>query len=401
MIGNFKYYLYKFIRGCVHLCANIFCSFLPMNNEILLESYPDLACNTYPLFKYMLDKGLNNKIDITWMVSDPEKYINEYSSFPNVYFIKYDTKGIAKKIKRYIRRNRAKAIVATNRFVSKKFVGKKQLNIYIEHGSPIKDCKEQFLNFECDYIISQGPLFESAFVSQYGVNKSQIVNLGFPRNDEMFSSPANIINIYPDAHNFRKIIIWVPTFREHIDKKRVDVDSHFPLGIPILYSVGDVRQLNDKLSKNNILVIIKPHPAQDVSVLKNLNSSNIRLLYNDDLERFNVQTNELLAQTDAMIGDYSGIYFDYLLLDKPIGITLDDYEQYRAQKGMVYDDPLKVLVGEYIYTLDDLLCFADHVSDDVDTTIEQRKPIKQASNVYPYYGSTERVYNFIVEKLGI
>ena len=108
----------------------------------------------------------------------------------------------------------------------------------------------------------------------------------------------------------------------------------------------------------------------------------------------------MLAQTDAMISDYSSIYWDYLLLNRPIGITLDDYEQYKTQFGFAFEHPIDVLIGEYIYNYDDLQSFIDHVSKNIDIMKKQRETIKQQAQVGPDYESTKRVYDFIIKKLG-
>ena len=390
-------------KNIIYALLNCMCSLLPMNNEILLESHPDLTCNTWPLFQLMLKVKLNERIRITWLVNNPKQHEQKYRYLKNVSFIEIEPKGLSKRLKKYIRCNRARCIITSNRIVPKSLVGKKQLNIYLDHGSPLKDCKDLYANsnFSCDYCISQGPLFTETLMDQYNLKKSQVVCLGLPRNDELFSNKKSINFLFDDIDSFNKTIIWVPTFREHMDKKRIDVDSHFPLGIPILYSKKDVVKLNEVLLKNRILLIIKPHPAQDISVLKDFNVSNIRFLYNSDLEKHNIQTNELLAQTDAMIGDYSSIYWDYLLLNRPIGITLDDYEQYKTQFGFAFDNPLEVLIGEYIYNFNDFLTFLDHVSNNIDVKRSQRERIKRQAQVEPDYESTKRVYDFIIKKLDV
>lgn len=388
-------------RSIVHKLLNFICAFLPMNNEIILESHPDLTCNTWPLFQFMLKKKLNENIRITWLVNKPEQYEKMYNDLLNISFIEIRPNGFIKRLKKYIRCNRARCIITSNRHVSKNVVGKEQVNIYLDHGSPLKDCKDIFesINFSCDYYISQGPLFTETIMEQYNLDKTQVVCLGLPRNDELFTNKNNKEFLYDDINDFNKIIIWVPTFREHKNKKRVDVDSHFPFGIPILYTENDLRLLNDYLLKRKVLLIIKPHPAQDLSVLKDFNNSNIRFLYNSDLEKYDIQTNELLAQTDAMISDYSSIYWDYLLLERPIGITLDDYEPYKEQFGFAFENPLDVLVGVYIYNIHDLISFIEQVVQNKDVKKTQRKVLLKKAQIEPINESTKRVYEFVVKKL--
>ena len=112
---------YSFIWRLIYCVGNFFCSLLPFHNEILLESHPDLTCNTWPLFQYMIKEKLNEKIKITWLVNKPEIYKEKYCDLKNVTFIEISPKGFFSRIKKYIRCNRAKCIIASNRFVSKNY----------------------------------------------------------------------------------------------------------------------------------------------------------------------------------------------------------------------------------------------------------------------------------------
>lgn len=386
------------IKINVFLCRinNFFCDFFPMRDEIILESYPDLACNTYELYRYMIEKEVHERHHIIWLVNEPEKY-KDYS-IENIEFIRFYPQNKRERRKLYIRCNRARMIITCNRHVMKRKVSKKQINVYIEHGSPLKEVKWVFTGFSCGYMIIQSSFFTESSLYLYGKGIESIVPLGFPRNDQLFREYDSINKIYKDVKKFTKILIWVPTFRKHFSHKRVDCDSNFPFGIPILYTKEDVARVNQFLIDRNMLIILKPHPAQDLAAISELECSNIRVLYNEWMLKYGVQTNELLAQTDAMIGDYSGIYYDYLLLDKPIGITLDDYEEYRNQAGMVFKNPLDILVGRYIYNVEDLMGFLREVYEGEDLLLEQRKKIKELTNVKPYNESTRRVFNFIDEK---
>ena len=106
--------------------------------------------------------------------------------------------------------------------------------------------------------------------------------------------------------------------------------------------------MNDVLKKHNILLVLKPHPAQDLSVIKTENLSNFVIFTNEDLNKNNISLYEFLGQTDALITDYSSVYYDYLLTDKPIAITTDDLEEYKKVFEFVYDNIYDVIKGEYI-----------------------------------------------------
>ena len=172
-----------------------------------------------------------------------------------------------------------------------------------------------------------------------------------------------------------------------------------PLGIPICYSEEDYFKLNRFLEEHNILLLLKPHPAQNIDMIVNTHCSNICILDNDELKKYNIQTNELLAQTDALITDYSSIYYDYLLLNKPIGITLDDYEQYKEEMGFVFANPLEVIKGSYIYNIDDLCDFITSIAMNQDEFREIRSHITKLIDKYHDCYSSNRVFEFIISKI--
>ena len=382
------------------LPLNLLCSFFPMRKEILLESHPDLSCNTFQLYRYMIQKGMNENYSITWMVCNPERYEHKEK---NVNFININPTGLLEKLKFYLRANRAAAIVTSNRHIGKMRTSKKQLNIYLDHGSHLKSMANQNGRkiVSCGYLLSQSKFFIKYNLQEYAVNEDQIFCAGLPRNDVFYEEMDSISRIIPDCNKFKKLIIWVPTFRQHMSGKRVDCDFSMPLGLPVLYNAAHVKELNEQLRKRNVLLVVKPHPAQNMQLIKDMKCSNIRFIVNDDLVAAGIQTNELLAQTDAMITDYSSIYYDYLLADKPIAITLDDYNEYESQKGFVFSDPLLILKGEYIYKIDDFITFVKNVADGKDVAKDERNVIKNLVHDYQDGNSSERVYQYIIEHLKV
>lgn len=378
---------------------NFLCGFLPMNDEIILESHPDMTCNSYALYEYMLKRGLNKKYKLTWLVRDTAKYADY--SVENVDFLAIAPKKLGERIKTYIRCNRAKVVLTCHTHVSTRCVSGKQLNIFMDHGSQLKSILVNGKRFplKCGYMNCQSPFFIPYNLAQYELNEDQVTALGLPRNDELFHNTGTIGRLIENIAEYDKAIFWAPTFRRHHGKERVDCDIDYPLGLPIFRSEQDAEKLNMVLARNNVLMIIKPHPSSDLSVIKEQKLSNIMFLYNGDLEAAGVQLNEILAQTDAMITDYSSIYYDYLLLDRPIGLTFDDYHEYAQQKGFVFDDPLEILKGEYLYDLEDLCGFAVQVAMGQDNAREERNRVKDLVHTYQDDRSSERMYNFIMEQL--
>ena len=86
---------------------------------------------------------------------------------------------------------------------------------------------------------------------------------------------------------------------------------------------------------------------------------------------------ELLAQTDALITDYSSVYFDYLLTDRPIALTIADKEEYFTHFTLAFPDYKEAVKGFYIETFSQLSSFLAEIAKGVDSAREERMPVKE------------------------
>lgn len=395
---NIHYRIIRPLRLTGYRILNLILSVIPMKDIIIFESNPDFACNSYEIYKYIKKNNLFPKFRMLWLVNSIKKEKNAQNN--DAECISLVPRNIKERIHNFILCNRAKIIIDCNRHYPHYKTSPKQLNIYLDHGMPLKWMGNIFkkpIELSCSYIVSQSAFFVEKLKEEYELRDEQIYIGGVPRNDQFFSENIPLDTLFPDYKLYKHIVIWVPTFRQIPSTGRVDCISSQPLGLPILYSKEDIDNLESKLEELNILLIIKPHPVQDLSILKDVNYSNLRILYNEEMLENGIQTNELLKQCDAMITDYSGIYYDYLLTDRPIAITLDDYEEYRKQKGFMYDNPLDILKGYYIYNINDLFCFLQSLNDKVDLYYDERQIIKKMIYDKVDGNSTQRVCEFIVK----
>lgn len=76
---------------------------------------------------------------------------------------------------------------------------------------------------------------------------------------------------------------------------------------------------------------------------------------------------------DGLITDYSSIYVDYLLLDKPIIFSCPDIEKYRADRGFIVDDPALLMPGAIVKAQDQLIKTMSDIINGDDTYKETRK----------------------------
>ena len=150
--------------------------------------------------------------------------------------------------------------------------------------------------------------------------------------------------------------------------------------------------------KNKAVILIKLHPAQDKKVIESFKCNNIRIITDNELSEKGLKLYQLLAITNAMITDYSSVYYDYLLTKKPIGLAITDIEEYTKNVGLAYDyyDTIK---GEYIYNSEELCEFIENLSKGIDKSLDERLKCLKLYHTYCDDKSAERVYEFIKKYL--
>lgn len=370
---------------------------LPLRDRIIFESHPDLACNTYPVFRYLLDRGLNKKYEMIWLVNDETRY--KECKDENVSYVNIEPQDIFERLRLMYLLSTAKALVYSNRILGKK--NSRQISIFLSHGSVIKKLKGYYeVEDKCDFMLNQSEFFSRINSEQLCVSPNKLVCLGFPRNDYLFRQRDVLTRILDTNIRHKKMIVWLPTYRKHKNVVGpVDEVNSKNNGIPFLDSHANIDKLNRYLNQYGLLLVIKPHPVQDVSCWKNELASNIVFVNDEILSENQIQLYELLSQSDALISDYSSVYFDYLLTDRPIGLVIQDLNQYQNTRGFALENPLEILKGEYISSLNDLLTFLENVRLGIDRCGPERDRIKHLTNYHQDDRSTERVSEFLVEQL--
>ena len=89
---------------------------------------------------------------------------------------------------------------------------------------------------------------------------------------------------------------------------------------------------------------------------------------------------KFLGTTSALITDYSSVFLDYYLLNRPVAFTINDYEEYKEKRGFVFDDVKSLMAGPTISNFDDLLNFLLSVMNSEDKFYIQRERINTIVN---------------------
>lgn len=199
----------------------------------------------------------------------------------------------------------------------------------------------------------------------------------------------NKLNI--EKKKFEKVILWMPTWRRHVKKGN---NSESKIDFPVLNS-NNIHILNHYLEKENILLIIKLHPNQYDLKFLHTKYSNIKVIKNEDLAKRNIELYQIFSEVDALLTDYSSVFFDFLLTMKPIGFVIEDINDYGNKRGFVIENPLEIMPGEKIYNLNELLRFLNNIRLEIDDYYQERLRVNYMANKYRDGNSCKRIIEYL------
>ena len=375
-----------------HLYRNFITEYLiPVKNQVLLESAPEFSDNTYYLYLEMLKHNYQKKYKLVWLTTSAD--VSDMFKRDDISYFNINKPGLINKLKLQYLMNTSKFVITCNRYYKRKT--HRQTIIYLNHGQPLKDCTKLKMNYgDCDASVTSSTFFIDNNSRVLNTDPEKFIIYSPPRNDGLFDTTKDVKKIM-NLKN-QKIIIWLPTFRNHMDGKRVDSTFNMPLGIPIIYNEKELEKLNEYLKKNKITIILKPHFAADISKITSKSYSNFLVIYNKDLDNYNITLYELLGASDAMITDYSSVYYDYLITKKPIGLTLDDFDDYREHTGFAFDYK-KVIKGKYIYDMKDFNDFVTEIKDDKDSGYKDRMSTIKFLKLDTEGNYSKKLFDYIVK----
>lgn len=210
-----------------------------------------------------------------------------------------------------------------------------------------------------DCVLITGSFFSPFFQSSFNVPENKIWNDGYPRNDELFSPITEpIITEYRMKYPHAKFVVFMPTHR-----------TTGPGGTTFSPFDGfgfDRTSFFNVLEKNDIVFFYKGHFFDTTAKVDLSNDRFVRVTDDmfDVLYRF-------VKDMDILITDYSSIYFDYILLGRPIILTPFDYEDYILNQRHLYFDYDSIEAAK-AYNWDQLLHILEEKS--------YQKPSKQETN---------------------
>ena len=359
------------------------------------------------LYLYVHNLKLNN-IDFYFITQDPETY--RLLKSENMPVIKYPSiKGMIKLL--------TTSVVVVDNWMwvhSLKYhllINSKKIQIW--HGIPLKtiqlnnpknlDKLKNPISRTMSSLRGLFPLYNaiistSEYYTKYAFsnafNTKEIIETGYPRNDAFFNDVEDYF-MNTDSKTMTeciklkkegfKIIIYAPTFRD-------------TGGNAFNTKSIDLIKLNTFATKNKFVFICKFHPDPVfLEEMENIKIGNNIMFYENSCDVY-----PFLKITDCLITDYSSIFFDYLLLNKPIVFFPFDYEKYITEDRELIFDYKSSTPGPKCYNQEELEKeIINCLVNNDDEYCSDREELLNKCFKNKDGNSSERIWNYIKRKLYI
>lgn len=358
--------LKKALTNCVFPAVSFLNGLVPKDDrQVFIYCANDtLSDNSEALFDYMIANGYNKKYHIVCGVKDPEVYKSRITD--NVSFIPK-----SKCVQQYVKS--AYVFYSFGKLPIKP--AKDQCVINLWHGIPLKtigklaniDNGEEFF---FSYVCASSEMYRPIMAKAFGCPEENVCICGEPKMDRLFEKKME---------GTEKLIVWTPTFRQ---SKYLGYDDSADKALLPLFQQEEWTELNQILADSHVHMVVKLHPLQDVGEFTQCEMSNLSVYSGEHFTELGRNLYSLLAQSDALISDYSSVYLEYLVLDRPICFAVGDMEEYSGKRGFVFDDPLEFMPGDQIQDKHGMYQFIHDISAGIDRYQEKRKAVNKRVNYF-------------------
>ena len=295
---------------------------------------------------------------------------------------------------------RAEGVVLTHSlgdFSPLKFSSPKTRIINLWHGMPIKRIStadpdfhtrsyaksnlKEMARFEC--MVATSDAMAALFSKTFGLPDERVHRTGQPRTDILMSPPTQALESrysppLPE-HSFK--ILYCPTWRDGNPVKL------FP------FSDRDWARLDEALEALGAILFVRTHP-NDPGKLKTRHARIVPMQGDIAPE----VTNEL-GHFHCLITDYSSVYYDFLMLDRPTIFLPYDLDEY-AQRPGFYIPFEEIAPGPYPASQDEFVEQLDRACRTPEVLMQKQRLVRDLIYDYVDDGATQRVLSLLAGSSG-
>jgi len=240
-----------------------------------------------------------------------------------------------------------------------------------------------------DLILATSDYSKSIMASSFAVAISSVQVLGYPRNDVLFDEnhSSGYMEKLKKKYGCKNILAYLPTYRSSDDR-----GEDFELFSKYRF---DREEMETFLKETDSILLIKLHFVGQER-MKNIHfDEGSRIVYANKNEVPDI--NDVLQYFDVLITDYSGVYFDYLLLNRPVIFAAFDYEEYAKERGL-YNDYEYYIAGPIAKNWSEVIRHAKDALVNPGKFEDLRIEKNKIFNKYCDGKSSKRIYEYLKER---
>jgi hypothetical protein len=189
------------------------------------------------------------------------------------------------------------------------------------------------------WFVGSTDLFSRWQGAAFDVPTERVLVTGNPRTDQLWRPPA------PDALARLGIcgdfVVWMPTFRRARPVGAVRTRTADTCAPPA-DGAEEMAVLLEGLERRGLRLVVKPHPLD----AERRALAGAVTVTEEDLVRAGIGLYGLLGASSGLVTDYSSVWVDYLLLDRPMAFLAADRHRYDRQ--LFPPDVLDWVPGEVV-----------------------------------------------------
>lgn len=236
------------------------------------------------------------------------------------------------------------------------------------------------------HFLSSSPLVTRLFSARFNLPETVFRETGYPSTDELINtgkpSPEFFARLWPHAPRAGRLILYAPTFRRRSRTRWFPFDD---LNLAGLASF---------LEEHDALLALRPHP-NDGERLQHITGISDRFVVAGHTVIENV--NLLVAASNVIVTDYSGIYLEGLLRDIPAVFIPYDRQSYERGFPLPFDE---VTPGPHVRTQAEFLSGLEAALNRDDGFQDNREGVRSMFFSKTDGNAAGRVIAFLEDELG-
>ncbi len=357
----------------------------------LIWGHEIFSDNSKYLFEYLNKK---NDFEVNLFVRDKKIYKELFRKYPQQTIYAFSLKGFKTFFK-------SKTVIISNGldkfYFLPYYLSPRNKNIIqLWHGSLFKRLGFQVKNWEkikskkvfqkYSKFIACSTLERFMVSSCFDIEIDDVWVSDYPRNDYFFDTDNSLLEEHPYLNS--KVILYAPTWREEGYKVKF-----FP------FDDVDIAQIQCFLEQNDTYLLIRGHKEECERIYNNYDlpiDQTSRIL--PASQEIFPEGEKLLQHVNILITDYSGIYNDFLLLNRPIIFIPYDLKEYSTYRGVLLDYD-KYTAGPKIFNQKDFLKEIETYLNNPKKDSELRLKLRDIFHDYSDGKACERIEDNIIKFL--